>query len=269
MSEPRTTESVPRGVDPSTPNVARMYDYYLGGKDNYAADRETAEKVLARYPELRMVTQQGRAFLDRVVTFLAAEAGIRQFLDIGSGLPTQRNVHEVAHEVDPDARVVYVDYDRIVIVHARALLADGKRGRTVVVEADLRDPHAILEHPDTRTVIDFSRPVAILLSAILHFVPDEDDPYGVVETLVSAMAPGSYLVISHAGGEDMSDRAREAAAEYRGATAQMALRSRSEILRFFDRLELVEPEWRNASPPPAALADQIAKAAYVGVARKP
>jgi len=266
--------TAPRGVDPSTPNVARMYDYYLGGKDNYAADREAAEKVLAHYPELRAVARENRAFLIRAVRFLVGEAGIRQFIDVGSGLPTQQNVHEVAQRAAPDARVVYVDYDRIVITHARALLR-GLPGRTAVVEADLRRPESIIEHADTNAMIDFSRPVAILMSAILHFVRDEEDPSGLVARLMRPLAPGSYLAISHAGGREITPRAHDAAGEYRSATAQITLRQQSQVEPFFAGLDLVDPgvvalsDWHNPTPPTGALAEDLTGAGYVGVARKP
>jgi hypothetical protein len=266
--------AVPRGVDPTTANVARMWDYYLGGKDNYAVDRETAEKVLARYPELRSVARENRAFLIRAVAYLAGEAGIRQFIDVGSGLPTQRNVHQVAQEVARDARVVYVDYDRVVTTHARALLR-GVPGMTAVVDADLRDPESILEHPDTRDLIDFNEPVAILLSAILHFVPDEGDPYGLAARLMKPLVPGSYLALTHAGSKEITPRAHEAAGEYRSATAQITLRTQSDVARFFTGLELVEPgvvpitEWHNPTPPSDDVAGDLEGAGYVGVGRKP
>ena len=263
--------AVPRGVDPTTANVARMWDYYLGGKDNYAIDRETADKALARYPGLRSVARENRAFLIRAVQYLAGEAGICQFIDVGSGLPTQRNVHQVAQEVAPDARVVYVDYDRIVTTHARALLR-GVPGLTAVVEADLREPESILEHPHTRDLIDFNQPVAILLSAILHFVPDEGDPYGLVARLMKPLVAGSYLALTHGS---ITPRAHEAAGEYRSATAQVTLRTQSDVARFFTGLDLVEPgvvpitEWHNPTPPSGDVADDLEGAGYVGVGRKP
>jgi hypothetical protein len=267
-------EEAPFGVDPTTANVARMWDYYLGGKDNYAVDRETAEKVLARYPELRSVARENRAFLIRAVQFLAGDAGIRQFIDVGSGLPTQRNVHQVAQEIAPDARIVYVDYDRIVTTHARALLR-GVPGLVAVVEADLRNPTSILEHPDTRDLIDFNEPAAILLSAILHFVPDEGDPYGLVAQLMKPLVAGSYLALTHAGSREITPRAHEAAGEYRSATAQITLRQQSDVARFFTGLELVEPgvvpitEWHNPTPPSGGVAEDLEGAGYVGVGRKP
>jgi len=259
-------------LDATTPNIARMYDYYLGGKDNFAADRACADKVLSHYPELRAVARENRAFLSRVVRFLAAEAGIRQFVDIGAGLPTMENVHEVAHAVAPQARVIYVDHDPLVCAHARALLAI--RDTVSVVQADMRDPEAILKDPETQRLIDFSQPVAILLVAILHFIAGDDNPYEIVGRLREAMAPGSYLVVSHAGSDDLPTRAQEAAAEYNRATAQMWFRTRTEILRFFDGFDLIDPglvaadAWRNPTPPHPGITNQLASAGFVGIGRR-
>jgi uncharacterized SAM-dependent methyltransferase len=266
-------DAVAMGVDPTMPNVARMYDYYLGGKDNYAVDRELADRILLKFPELRAVARENRIFMANAAEFLAVECGIRQFLDLGSGLPTQRNIHQVVQGVVSGSKVVYTDYDRIVIVHARALLTDGEPGATAVVEADVRDPEAILNHPDTRALLDFSQPVAILLGSIMHFVPDADDPFGVVSRLREAMVPGSYLVVTHAAGEDLPDRAQEAFDEYLHANAQVKLRSRDQISSFFDGLELVDPGWapygvwRNLTEPMPG--DQPCTAGYVGIGRKP
>jgi hypothetical protein len=243
-------------VDPSKPHPARMYDYYLGGKDNFEADREAAEKVLNVLPEARLMALENRAFLGRAVRFLA-EAGIRQFLDIGTGLPTQGSTSEVAHEVAPDARIVYVDNDPMVLVHARALLADGDAKSTVVVEGDVRDPDGILGNPDVRAVIDFDQPVAVLLVAILHFVRDSEDPFGIVERFKRVMAPGSHLVLSHGTHDFDPERSAEATRFYAKATAPFVTRSGAEIKRFFDGLEMVDPGlvqlplWRpDGDPPP-------------------
>ena len=179
-------------IDASVPNAARVYDCFLGGKDNFAVDRELAQKILEVLPDTADVCRDNRDFLQRAVRFLAGEAGIRQFLDIGSGLPTMGNVHEVAQEAAPGVRVAYVDYDPVVLSHARALLAKGKD--VVVAEGDLRSPEAILADERVRQLIDFSQPVAVLLVAMLHFVTDADRPYDAVRTLVDALAPGSYLV---------------------------------------------------------------------------
>ncbi|GAA4099117.1 SAM-dependent methyltransferase [Actinomadura miaoliensis] len=259
-----------RRVDRSVPHPARMYDYYLGGKDNFEADRKAADEVLRVLPEARLMALENRAFLGRTVRFLAA-AGIRQFLDIGTGLPTQGNTNEVAHEVAPDARIVYVDNDPMVLVHARALLADRDEGPTVVVEGDVRDPDAILGHPDVRAIIDFDQPVAVLLVAILHFVRDSEDPAGIVERFKRAMAPGSHLVISHGTQDFDPERSAEAVRPYDSATAPFVTRSGAEIERFFDGLEMVDPGmvrlplWRpDGDPPPYLDAIWV----YGGVGRR-
>ena len=200
---------LPTEIDTSRPHPARIYDYFLGGKDNFAADREVAEKVLASWPAIRIGARENRRSWPGV-RYLAGEAGIRQFLDIGTGLPTADNVHEVAQAVAPSARVVYVDNDPLVLAHARALLTSSPEGRTAYIHADLRDPAAILRDPATRDVLDFSQPVALMLVAVLHFLPDEDKPAEIVATLLDALPPGSYLVASHITGEH---NRRAAAAE--------------------------------------------------------
>jgi hypothetical protein len=248
--EGRVTDQrpAPSGVDVTIPNVARMYDYYLGGKDNYEADREAAAKVIAAFPDVRLAVRENRAFLNRAVRFLAADAGIRQFIDIGTGLPTQNNVHEVALGVAPDARVVYSDYDPIVVAHGQMLL-DGV-GAATFIEGDVRRLDEILANAQLRSLINFAEPVAILLVAVLNFVPDEADPAGIVARLREVMAPGSYLVISHGASEERPATARDVANLYREATAQAVLRTRTEILPFFAGFSLVEPglvyaaQWR-------------------------
>jgi hypothetical protein len=234
-------------INTSVPNPARIYDYFLGGKDNFPADREVADQVLEIAPVARDVVEDNRAFLRRVVRHLAGEAGIRQFIDHGSGLPTQGNVHEIAQEVAPDARVVYVDNDAMVVTHSRALLAGDN---TVAIEADLRDPEAIVGHPEVRQLIDFEQPIALLLMAILHFIADED-PYGIVARFREAMAAGSYLAISH-GTRDIPvrpDMSPEAMAEmgakverlYQLTTTSLVTRTRAQVERFFDGFDLLEP----------------------------
>ncbi|MGN9838457.1 SAM-dependent methyltransferase [Nonomuraea sp. H19] len=261
-----------QGFDPDTPNVARLYDYYLGGKDNFPADRAAAERILQVAPELRAAARANRAFLGRAVRHLAG-AGIRQFLDIGTGLPTQENVHQVATKVAPDSRVVYVDLDPVVLVHARALL-DGQGG-TTVVQGDLRKPGEILSHPDVTHTIDFSRPVGVLLVAVMHFIAESEEPQEIIATLREAMAPGSYLVMSH-GTSDASAAAADKGTEvYRNASAQLTLRDRERITALFEGFELVEPglvwlpEWR---PEPADTIDFIDSPAssliLCGVGRK-
>jgi len=228
----------PFGIDTSVPTTARMYDYWLGGHDNFAVDRKAALQVSEVAPEAPLMAKENRKFLRRAVRYLAAEAGITQFLDIGTGLPTAGNVHQVAQEVNRDSRVVYVDNDPMVMAHSRALKTGGN---TVVIEADLRQPQMILDHPDARKLIDFSLPFAVLVVAVLHFVGDEDQPHAVVGTIHDAMPPGSYLVLSHVTGDIRPEAAAKSEAEYRKVTPGATLRTHEEILRFFADLELVEP----------------------------
>jgi hypothetical protein len=235
-------------INTSVPNPARIYDYFLGGKDNFPADREVAEQVVAIAPVARDIVEDNRAFLRRAVRLLAGEAGIRQFIDLGSGLPTQGNVHEIAQAVAPDARVVYVDNDAMVVTHSRALLAGDN---TAAIEADLRDPDSVMRHPEVRELIDFDQPIALLLMAILHFIPDDEDPYGIVARFRDAMAAGSYLAISH-GTRDIPvrpDMSPAAMAEmgakverlYQLTTSSLVTRTRAQVERFFDGFDLVEP----------------------------
>lgn len=233
------TGFAPAEIDTTRPHPARMYDFYLGGKDNYPADQTAAGEVIKRAPEIRDIARVNRAFLGRAVRFLADEAGIRQFLDIGTGIPTAGNVHQVAGRVAPEARVVYVDNDPIVNVHANALLTGG--GTTGIVLADLRDPAAILSHPTVRQLIDFGEPVALLLIAILHFIRDDEDPAGIVATLRDALPPGSYLAMSHVTGDFRGEAAAAAADVYKNATSSGTLRSHSQITSFFSGWDLVEP----------------------------
>jgi S-adenosyl methyltransferase len=192
---------IPPEIDTSRPHSARMYDYFLAGKDNFAADRETAQKALAAWPAMRTAARENRAFLGRAVRYLAQEAGITQFLDIGSGLPGVGNVHEVAQQVNPAARVVYVDNDPIVLTHGRALLVSEPEGRSVYIDADMREPEKILDHPVTRDTLDFTKPVALMLVSVLHFFTDDDQVRRIVGPLVEALPPGSYLTASHATSE--------------------------------------------------------------------
>ncbi|MGV9566905.1 SAM-dependent methyltransferase [Streptomyces sp. NPDC003480] len=253
-------------IDTGTPHPARIYDYLLGGKDHYEVDQVAGDELAAAAPEVRIGVQANRAFLRRAVRYVVG-SGVRQLLDIGTGLPTSPNVHEIAHEVAPDVRVAYVDNDPIVKVHADALLS--RSGATGIVLADLRDPAAIVDHPEVRGVIDFDEPVALLLVAVLHFLTDAEQPERVVATLRDALPAGSFLVLSHAT-DDFADRS-EAQAVYNKATATLNLRSRAEVERFFDGLELVEPGlaqvpfWRPDTPPPARSGEI---GFYGGVARK-
>jgi hypothetical protein len=242
----------PVGFDSSVPNGARIYDYMLGGKDNFPADQKAAEAMLKVNPAALRTAKANRGFLGRAVRLLAEEEGIRQFLDFGTGLPTQQNVHQVAQQVAPDARVVYVDYDPVVVTHGQALLAN--TSTVTVVEADLRRPEEILAHPDVGRLIDFDKPLAILLVAILHFIADAEDPVGIVSQLREAMAPGSYLVVSHTLSESPTEVMAAAQRAFQQAGAPLTPRTRAEVLRFFDGFDLVEPglvevqEWRSTGP---------------------
>nr|WP_259465073.1 SAM-dependent methyltransferase [Streptomyces sp. TLI_171] len=257
---------------PEIPHPARMYDYYLGGKDNFPADRAAADQVLALSPLVRISAQANRAFLQRAVRTLA-ELGVRQFLDIGTGIPSAGNTHEIAQSVDPSARVAYLDNDPIVLVHGRALLAGAQQGSVSVLQADLREPKSILADPAVRGLLDLEQPVALQLFAILHFIDDADDPYAIVRTLVDALPSGSYLALSHATGDFVPrEDAEKGPAVYRSATAQLTMRTREQVLGFFDGLELLEPGlvtaplWR-PDQPPQDTDGQVA--IWAGVARKP
>jgi S-adenosyl methyltransferase len=228
----------PLGIDTTVPTTARMYDFWLGGHDNFAADRAAALKVSEAAPEAKLMAVENRRFLRRAVRYLAADAGIFQFLDIGTGLPTQGNVHQVAQEINPDARVVYVDNDPMVLAHSRALKTGGN---TVVIEADLKDPRAILDHPGARKLIDFSQPLAVLLVAVLHFISGKDGPTAIVAAIRDAVPPGSYLVLSHVSGDIRRESAANATVHYKKVTSSATRRGREEIIRFFAGLELVEP----------------------------
>ncbi|GGM86536.1 hypothetical protein GCM10010106_37100 [Thermopolyspora flexuosa] len=246
-------EKAPPGIDPTVPSAARIYDYLLGGKDNFAADRAAAEKLLQLAPNVREGVRENRRFLKRAVTLLA-ERGIRQFLDIGAGLPTQENVHEVALSVAPDSRVVYVDNDPIVLVHGRALLADNRQ--TIVVDGDLREPATILDNPEVTGHLDFAKPVAVLLLAVLHFVPEQEHAERIVTTLRDRLVPGSALAITHLTSGDLDERkVDEGRAVYQGTgTGMPTPRTREQVLRFFDGFELVPPgvvatrEWLEDEP---------------------
>ncbi|MGQ4514548.1 SAM-dependent methyltransferase [Streptomyces sp. DW26H14] len=254
-------------IDTSRPHPARVYDYLLGGKNNYELDRAAGEQLIAVAPEARIGVRANREFLRRAVEYVVG-GGIRQILDIGSGLPTSPNVHEIARQTAPGVRIAYVDNDPIVNTYADVLL--GPSAETSVVLGDLRDPAALLDHPDVRRVIDFGEPVALLLVAVVHFLAPADEPGRIVATLRDALPPGSFLVLSHATGDFA---ARDAAqAVYDQATAGLNLRSRAEVEAFFGDFALVEPGlaqapfWRPDGPPPEG-SEQIGF--YAGVARKP
>lgn len=259
----------PQGLDVSVPNVARIYDHLLGGKDNFAADREAARQLLAAVPDAARAARANRAFLARAVRYLAEEAGIRQFLDIGTGLPTRGNVHEVAHDTDPLAHVVYCDNDPIVMVHANALLANTVT--VMAVHADLRYPRHLFSLPVVRTLIDLAEPVAVLLVAVLHFIEDSEDPWALVDQIKRRLAPGSFMVISHVSADEISAAARQQAADvYQKASAPGVARSEADIARFFDGLDLVPPGLVNVSawrPPHLPLSPRPALF-YAGIGRK-
>ncbi|MGW2147943.1 SAM-dependent methyltransferase [Nonomuraea bangladeshensis] len=270
-------ERAPRGIDTTRPSVSRVYDFMLGGKDNYEADRMAARRALEVAPDAPQAARANREFLGRVVRFLAGEAGIRQFLDIGSGLPTQGNVHEIAQAVAPGTHVVYVDHDPIVLVHGRALLAVDDT--TTVVEADLLDPEAILHNPEVRRLIDFDRPVALLLLGILHHLADHEDPGGITRRLMDRLVQGSYLAVSHFHnpGPELPEVSRQAYSAEKVFNETMGTgrwRTRAEILAYFDGLDLLEPglvplpEWRPGEDDHAT--PGITYHTFVGgVARKP
>jgi hypothetical protein len=231
---------VPAEVDTGKANIARVYDYLLGGSRNFRADQDAARAMIAIEPNTRVIVRANRDFLGRAVRFLAAEAGIRQFLDLGSGIPTAQNVHQVAQDAAPGARVVYADIDEVAVAHSRLIL-DGNPDATVI-QADLRDPAKILADPATQRLIDFSQPVAVLLLAVLHFIPDADDPAGIVATVREALPPGSYLVICHACRDTEPDTADDRMSAYSSRIAsQLVMRTTAEISRLFDGFTLVEP----------------------------
>jgi len=260
----------PPAFDTGVANQARIYDYLLGGKDNYAADREAVDAVLKIAPEMGFTARANRAFLGRAVRYLAAEAGIRQFLDIGTGIPTAGNTHHVAQAAAPDSRVVYVDYDPIVLAHARALLTSSEAGATEYIDADLRDTDTILSRAGR--LLDFSQPVAVTMLFILHAISDADDPHAIVATVLDALPPGSYLALSHLGSDIFDEEAQRG---FQGVVGRMSQqqytgRSRAQMLRFFEGMELVEPglvrieEWR---PDPGSVSD-YKSTAWAAVGRK-
>jgi hypothetical protein len=275
MTEP---EQAMPGVDRTRPSPARLYDYYLGGTHNLAVDREFGDKLKAAVPDLEDGVWANRAFHQRAAGWLAGEAGIRQFIDIGSGLPTENNTHQVVHKFAPAARVVYVDNDPMVAAYAEQLLAAD--GTTAVVTVDLRDPDAVLGHPDMRAMIDFAEPVGLLMTAVMHFVADSSDPWGLVRRYADATPAGSYLVLSHFTADNLPPTFVRAGQDvYDRATESIYPRSRAEVTRFFDGLELVPPQdgaepdvtyvglW-HAEDPEAADSDG-SRGLYCGVARRP
>jgi hypothetical protein len=258
----------PAEFDTSVANPARVYDCWLGGKDNFAADRELAMEAMAANPGILAEVRANRAFLRRAVRHLAARAGVRQFLDIGTGLPTADNTHEVAQWIAPESRVVYVDHDAVVLAHARALLTSAPDGTTSFVEADLRDVGTVLDRAEQ--TLDFTKPIAIMLLMILHMIPDADDPNGIVARLVEAVPPGSYLVISHPASDISARPMADMAQRLSRSGPEMTARTNPEVSRFFTGLELLEPgvvalaDWR---PGPADVRPAVAPG-WCGVAQK-
>jgi SAM-dependent methyltransferase len=248
-----------QSFDQSVPNAARIYDWLIGGKDHYAADRDAGQRLVTAVPGARQAARDNRAFLARVTRYLAADAGITQFIDIGSGLPGPLAVHEVARQARPGARVVYADHDPVVVAHARALLAEGPLDgppQVTAVEADLRYPRSLLTARAIRATIDLAQPVAVLIIAVLHFIPDSAGPHDIVGTIAARLAPGSYIALSHVTADHLDPAAAKAArAAYDGASAPGVPRTRDDIERFLDGLDLVPPgvtdvtAWRPAPGP--------------------
>ena len=260
-------------IDTSVPHTARIYDYILGGKNNFAADRQAAAKAMAANPHLARAMRENRALMRRMVAWLARDGGVRQFLDIGTGLPTSPNVHEIAQAAAPDARVVYVDNDPIVLTHARALLTSTPEGATAYIHADLRDPDKILDDPRLRQTLDLSQPVALTILGVLHFIPDDDDPWGVVARLMAALPSGSYLAVQHPT-QDFYAEANGTDRSYRSSGIAFQYRTKDEFLRFLDGLELVPPglqpmtEWRaEDEPEPRPAPSEVG--AFAAIGRKP
>jgi S-adenosyl methyltransferase len=255
--------------DTSVAHVARVYNYWLGGKDNFAADRAAGEQAIKAFPNIVLSARANRAFLARAVRFLAGEAGIRQFLDIGTGIPSANNTHEVAQAVAPSSKIVYVDNDPVVLTHARALLASDPAGATDYIDADLRNPQQIVD--GAAQLLDFGRPVVVMLMAILQHLDDADDPYRVVATLMDALPSGSFLALSHPAKDiDAEAMAKMAESLNQMMAEKVTFRDRAAVTRFFDGLELVEPGMVQASKwRPISEAEASSPAAlWAGVALK-
>jgi hypothetical protein len=269
LTAPAEPEGPPMAIDAGVAHIARVYNYWLGGKDNFAVDREAARQAMGAYPEIALAVRANRAFLVRAVRYLAAEAGIRQFLDIGTGLPTADNTHEVAQSIAPACRVFYVDNDPMVATHARARLTGSPPGATTFLYADLRDPGHILA--EAARALDFSQPVAVMLIGILQLILDEDNPHEIVTRLMAAMPAGSFLTIAHPASDIEAAAMAEFVHRYNMLAAEKAVfRARGEVARFFDGLDLVEPglvpqpTWRPISPSEAASPTSV----WAGLAQK-
>jgi O-methyltransferase involved in polyketide biosynthesis len=256
--------------DPRVPSPARMWNFWLGGKDNFASDREAGQRIVEVLPSMPVIARFARLFLADAVTQLAAERGIRQFLDIGTGLPTADNTHDVAQRAAPESRIVYVDYDPVVLTHAQALLTSSPEGKTDYIQADLRDTETILEAA-ART-LDLTKPVAVILIGVLHFIPDSDDPAQVVARLMDALPSGSYLVIVHGASDIEAEATAEAAQRYNAmSSATLTPRSREQVASFFGKLEVFPPgvvplsDWGLPNPVEVAVGGLVG---YAGIARK-
>ena len=268
-----TDPELPQDINTDVAHPARVYDYWLGGKDNFPADRALAEMMIQAIPNMRGLAAANRAFLRRAVRYLAAEAGVRQFLDIGTGIPTSPNVHEVAQAVAPDSRVVYVDNDPIVLAHARALLTSQEAGETSFIGADLRQPKSILDHPTLTSTLDLSQPVAVMLVAVLMYFRDTDspNPFEMAATVMEPMPSGSYLVVTHPTPDFNPEETARAVGAAEAAGITLVPRGQAEIERFFTGLEVVDPgvtpvlSWRPDEPP----ADPKSAYYWAGIARKP
>ena len=259
----------PEGIDLDRPNAARMYDYALGGSHNFAVDREMVEKVEAMMPGSSLIAHANRGFLGRAVRY-CLDAGVRQFIDVGSGIPTVGSVHEVARRIAPDAHVVYIDVDPVAVAHGQAILRDDPY--TAAIHGDVRRPAEILADPQVTRLIDFDRPVAVLLIAVLHFIPDEDDPAGLVRQFGARLAPGSFLVLSHGTTEDRPDDADTVGQLYKGTSTPLSLRPRAAIQALFGDFALIEPglTWVSAWRPVPGQPDEPERremVAGVGVRR--
>ncbi|MEU1691094.1 SAM-dependent methyltransferase [Streptomyces hirsutus] len=257
-------------IDTSKPQSARMYDYFLDGKDNYPVDWEAAEKVISLFPAVKEMARVNRDFMHRAARLLA-ERGVRQFLDIGTGIPTEPNLHQIVQRVTPEARVVYADNDPIVLRHAEALLHSTPEGGTAYIQADAREPERILAA--ARETLDFEQPVSLSLVALLHLVAEEDDPYRIVSELLKSLAPGSYLALSHATGDFDAETWERVVEVYRKGGTSAQVRSRDEFAGFFAGLELIDPgielaeRWHPEPGGQYGRSEQIPL--YVGVARIP
>ncbi|MFJ6569069.1 SAM-dependent methyltransferase [Streptomyces sp. NPDC091292] len=253
-----TNSSAARDLDTSRPHSARMYDYYLGGKDHFDVDKEAAETVASVYPGIFVCARENRAFMHRATRVLAREHGIRQWLDIGTGIPTEPNLHQVAQSVVPEARVVYADNDPLVLKYAETLMRSTAEGRTTYIEADVNDPDSLLDAPALEEVLDLGRPVALSLNALMHFVPDAQDPYGIVGRLLDVLPSGSALALTHCTPDFAPETWEKVTDIYTRSGTPVQFRPKAAVARFFDGLDLLDPglslghRWRPDATPGSA-----------------